>query len=360
MREASHAPTDCGLTVAMAPVAQSFWQAGAPDRRRARNPAVGFAHDRRRLRVGLVNNMPDAALGATERQFRALLHAAAPERTVELQLFHIPAIARGADASARLRARYRPVQEVEQAGLDALIVTGAEPRAADLRAEPFWLAMTWLADWAAASAIPSLWSCLAAHAAVLHFDGVARRPLPTKCSGLYACAPATSHDPLLDGLGPRWVTPHSRTNALDEAELTGRGYTVLTRSPGAGVDSFVRLGDRGATMLFLQGHPEYEPTSLALEFKRDLQRYLEGVRSTAPALPQGVFGDLTAHRLELLRLEACQDRRPELMSRWPLQAQITLAADTWRAPAARLYRNWLTSGSQAAMSQLRAERRLSA
>ena len=181
------------------------------------------------------------------------------------------------------------------------------------------------------------------------------RATPSRCSTA-ACAarhdhklgtaPATS-DPLLAGLGPHWVTPHSRSNALDEAELAGSGYTVLARSREAGLDSFIRRGSGGATMLFLQGHPEYEPGSLALEFKRDLQHYLEGVRDTLPALPQGVFGGTTSQRVERLLHQARRDRRAELMHRWPPASQIALAADTWSAPAARLCRNWLTSAEKA-------------
>ena len=302
---------------------------------------VAFAADRRRLRVGLVNNMPDAALAATERQFRTLAEAAAPGRRVELVLFHIPQVARGPDAERRL-ARYRPVEAVEHAGLDALIVTGAEPRAADLRAEPFWPALARLADWAREQGPPSLWSCLAAHAAVLHLDGVERRPLAAKCSGLFDCVPvrdADGGDRLLDGLEAPWVAPHSRANALAETELAARGYRVLTRSPEAGVDAFVRLSGRGAPMLMLQGHPEYDVASLALEFKRDLQRYLDAQRDSPPALPCGVFGERTVERLEALVRDAMSDRRPALMARWP--AQMVLAQNTWREPAVRLLRNWL-------------------
>ena len=326
----------------MAVAPEPYWRTGAPERRTLVRPhRVAFASDRRRLRVGLVNNMPDTALAATERQFRTLVEAAAPERTVELQLFHIREIGRGAEAAARLRARSRPVGDVRRAGLDALIVTGAEPRAADLQCEPFWPALTRLADWTVAAGVPTLWSCLAAHAAVLHLDGVHRHPLSEKCSGLFACAPV-GDDAFLSGLHAPWMTPHSRNNALDEAELVARGYHILSRSAEAGVDAFVRRG-RGAAALFLQGHPEYEPSSLALEFKRDLQRYLTGARETPPCLPRGVFAASTHARLSRLAEAARRERRPELMASWPLASELSLTPEVWRAPATRLLRNWLES-----------------
>ena len=65
------------------------------------------------------------------------------------------------------------------AGMDALIITGAEPRAeAICDEEPYWPALTRLIDWAEIGTISTLFSCLAAHAAVLHLDGIKRRPLP--------------------------------------------------------------------------------------------------------------------------------------------------------------------------------------
>ncbi len=324
---------------------QFYGRRGALERRiPATKPPVAFAIDRRRLRVGLVNNMPDAALAVTERQFRTLVEAAAPERALELHLFHIPGIPRGPQARTRLRTRYRPVADVEQADLDALIVTGAEPRATDLRAEPFWPAFQRLVDWAETASLPTLWSCLAAHAAVLHLDGVGRRPLAQKCSGLFACTPVAKPgaEPLLAGLEDGWVAPHSRSNGLEVSELSARGYNILTQSAEAGVDSFVRRAGSGP-FLFLQGHLEYDANSLMLEFKRDLRRYVDGVRPDLPCLPRDVFGSETSYRLEALVEAARRDRRPEMMNCWPPTAEIALTPNIWRAPAARLMRNWLAS-----------------
>ena len=317
-------------------MAEPYWRAGAPERRRPCPRSVGFAEDRRRLRIGLVNNLPDGALLAAERQFAALLQAAAPTRRIELALFHLPGAPRGEAARARLDALYRPAEALADANLDALVVTGAEPRAQDLSAEPFWDGFTRLVDWVDGAGVPALWSCLAAHAAVLHSDGVMRRRLPEKCSGLYRCR-AAAPDPLLAGLDGAWTTPHSRWNTLDEAALAACGYRVLSRTQTAGVDAFARGRE-----IFLQGHPEYEPASLPLEFRRDFQRYLDGQADHPPTLPKGVFAPETARQLQALAAEARATRRPDLMALWP---QAPGHPDnTWRAPAALLCRNWLAAG----------------
>ena len=61
--------------------------------------------------------------------------------------------------------------------LDGLIVTGTEPKSKNLDDEPYWAALPQVIDWAREHTHSTIWSCLAAHAAVLHTDGIERRPL---------------------------------------------------------------------------------------------------------------------------------------------------------------------------------------
>src|SRR5579862_2521295 len=64
---------------------------------------------RLRIEIGLVNNMPDTALLATERQFTNLLQLAAGELDVRLRLFSLAGIARGEAAQAAMDGRYADV-----------------------------------------------------------------------------------------------------------------------------------------------------------------------------------------------------------------------------------------------------------
>src|SRR5581483_394092 len=124
------------------------------------------------LDIGLLNNMPDAALRATERQFIDLIAASAGDRIVRLHFLTLSEIARGEAESARLRAAYTDFRELRGHRLDGLIVTGCEPRAERLTDEPYWNSLADVVDWAEHNTISTIWSCLAAHAAVLHLDGI--------------------------------------------------------------------------------------------------------------------------------------------------------------------------------------------
>lgn len=290
------------------------------------------------IEIALVNNMPDAALESTERQFMKLLDAAATGVLVRLHLISLPQVPRPDAARRTLASRYFDVAELWNARLDGLIVTGTEPRTSSLRDEPYWGTLTRLVDWAEDNAIASIWSCLAAHAAVLHNDGIARRPLADKRFGLFECAKVSDH-PLMDGMPPRLRIAHSRWNELPEDELQARHYTILTRSVEAGVDAFAKGGK--SLSLFFQGHPEYDERALLREYRRDVRRYLRRERDAYPLLPQGYFDAGAAFVLDGFRERALTDRREDLMANFPsADVQVSLAKASSSA-AARIYANWL-------------------
>src|SRR5262245_5541831 len=112
------------------------------------------------LRIGLVNNMPDAALEATEQQFASLLNAAAGS-PVRLRLFALPEVPRGNAGRERIRRFYSDLRTLNRTRLDGLIVTGAEPIAPDLKDEPYWRPLIDVLRWAEMKAVPTIWSCLA-------------------------------------------------------------------------------------------------------------------------------------------------------------------------------------------------------
>jgi homoserine O-succinyltransferase len=304
-----------------------------------------------RLTIGLVNNMPDAALRTTERQFRQLLTLASPDVEIRLRVYRIPGHVRSERALAYLRLHCRDVDELWSGdAVDGLIVTGTEPRVATLEDEPFWPVLTRLFAWAQDHAVPTVLSCLAAHAAVLYFDGIRRRELPQKLCGVYLCAKSATH-PVLDGLPPTWVMPHSRSNDVPEAMLVARGYTILSRAPEAGADMFVPAG--ASPFLFIQGHPEYDAGALLREYRRDVARFLAGERDDYPILPTGYFDAAAMARCEAFetRVRATRDRR--LLSQFPVSESDRGLVHAWREPALRLYGNWLAAVAARASSSRR-------
>jgi homoserine O-succinyltransferase/O-acetyltransferase len=290
------------------------------------------------ITVGLVNNMPDAAHEATERQFAGLISVAAADVVVCLKLFSIPAVPRTDAARRSIEGRYHDVSELWDAQLDGLIVTGTEPRANRLNDEPYWQTLTRVVDWARENTASTIWSCLAAHAAVLHADGIERCPLAEKLYGVFACEPADAH-PMTSDAGPGLRVPHSRYNGLPERPLASAGYRILTRSLVAGVDMFARQDK--SFHLFLQGHPEYEVTTLLREYRRDIGRFLRREREAYPVLPQGYFSDRATAIANGFRSRALADRDERMFDDFPISALQAGLEFPWRLCAVGIYGKWL-------------------
>ncbi len=301
------------------------------------------------LTIGLINNMPDAALQATERQFMRLLRCAAGDVRIDFHCFSLPSVLRSQTARWRVEQQYTDIADLDRLRIDGLIVTGAEPNAAALPEEPFWRDLADIIDWAATNTRSTIWSCLAAHAAVKHLDGIERHRLGAKCSGVYDCVKVTDNW-LTAGLPSPLKISHSRLNELRASDLTARGYQVLTQSREAGVDIFAK--ELKSQFVFFQGHPEYDALSLEREYLRDISRYLAGERDSYPALPAGYFDAATEHKLVVFERRARVERRPALSAELP---ERTLRPDIATGTAATaIFRNWLgylAQGAKAPVSR---------
>ena len=288
--------------------------------------------------IGLVNNMPDAALEKTERQFIGLLNAAAGGRPIHVKLYSLPEIVRAGAARDRVALHYSPIDELWDARLDGLIVTGTEPRALDLHDEPYWRTMTRVIDWAETNTRSTILSCLAAHAAVLHMDGIRRHPLADKYFGIFDSV-ASADQAIMRGLPPRFRIPHSRWNEVRAEELAAAGYNILTRSGDGSVDMFARQGN--SLFMFFQGHPEYEARTLLGEYRRDVRRFLRGEAEIYPSIPRDYFDASTVQRLAEFRRHAVLDRHEALIEAFPGCSEERLQAP-WRPAAELLMSNWFS------------------
>jgi homoserine O-succinyltransferase len=290
------------------------------------------------ITIGLVNNMSDEALRTTERQFFSLLNAASEGVPVRLLLYTLPGIARGEAMGRHIRGLYSNIDDLWDGQLDGLIVTGREPLAARLVDEPYWESFTRLLAWARENAHATIWSCLAAHAAILHMDGIERVKREAKLFGIFDCAQASQH--ALTAHTPASIRlPHSRWNGIPEAVLTDCGYKVLTRGTEAGVDTFFKQEKK--LFLFFQGHPEYSSDTLLREYRRDLGRYFRGESDQYPGMPAHYFDAATTRSLSAFEAEAMVTRDPSMLTAIGAELEKSVIANTWDLSATAIYKNWL-------------------
>lgn len=290
------------------------------------------------LTIGLVNNMPDEALKATERQYIALLNAASGGLPIRLSFYTLPGIQRSPSLSRHIRGLYANVDDLLDRRLDGLIVTGKEPVAASLRDEACWLSFTRLLEWAQENTHSSIWSCLAAHAAVLHMDGIERVRRDDKLFGVFECGRASDH-PLTAHLSTPCKLPHSRWNGLPADALAACGYKVLTQTADREVDTFMK--QQKSLFLFFQGHPEYGTNTLLREYRRDIGRYIKRETLKYPSMPRDYFDENATAALTALQERAVREGHDAFLEQLSIILENAVIANTWTFGAVTLYSGWL-------------------
>lgn len=301
------------------------------------------AGSRPSVSVGLLNLMPDAALRATDRQFVRLVSAAADDLDVWVYPFTVAAEHRGEEAGRHVDDHYATFDQVASRGVDALIVTGADPSQGQLELETFWGGLGKVLDWAVGETKSVLCSCLATHAVLQKYRGMKRTRLPQKRWGVYSHRLVKTH-PLLDGVSSPVEAPHSHWYDVTRKEFEAVGLTVVLESDEAGVHMAV---DDDDFYIFFQGHPEYDVISLLKEYRRELGRFWRGERDDYPPVPEHYFSDSALSRLTEYRpvLEAAKaDRRqPPHLDEAELLPKET---HTWNDEGKVIYRNWLNRIAQ--------------
>ena len=103
--------------------------------------------DIRELHIGLLNMMPDAALEATERQFLRLVGACNRIAQVYIHPFTVPGIKREGAARVHVDTHYEDFSTLRELGMDAIIISGANPANPDITQEGFWNGMAEVMEW---------------------------------------------------------------------------------------------------------------------------------------------------------------------------------------------------------------------
>lgn len=303
-------------------------------------PAPEGAEGPVRRRCALVNNMPDAAFGATERQFVGLLGAASGRERVVVTRHTMAGVPRGDRIRARIAAEYRPLDDITADPPDLLVVTGCNPIESRIQDEPYWSDLCSLLRWGSENVPAMLLSCLAAHAALAVFDGVERTTLPVKCTGVFPQEAAPTH-PLTTGLDSPVVLPHSRLNTVPVEAVADAGYAVALQSEEVGWSVVTKTVGSSEAVL-VQAHPEYDPSSLLREYHRDVRRYVDHERDELPYLPRDCVAGPDREALRLLHERVVGgDRDPAPVAAFPFDEVGARTPWPWRRPALRLYANLL-------------------
>lgn len=296
--------------------------------------------DIRELHVGLLNMMPDTALEATERQFLRLLGSSNRIAQFYVHPFTVEGVPREGHAKDHVKRYYKSLKQVQAEGLDALVITGANPVESDITRETFWPGLLDTMDWAWNSVCSTYCSCLATHAAFKVYHGIERTLLPVKQWGVYSHQVVYREHPLVSNINTRFDTPHSRLNDVPGAQIESAGMKVLVESKECGV--LAAVSPDQFRFVYFQGHPEYDGNSLLKEYKREVNRFVEGDRDDFPPFPENYFNrDATAilehHETRVRDAVTLGNAAPE----FPETELEAFVENTWSDTGKAIFNNWL-------------------
>ena len=236
------------------------------------------SQDIRPLRLLLLNLMPKKR--DTEIQF-ARLFGNSPLQ-VEMVLMTTASYTPRNTEPGYLRRFYRQLDDVRDDYFDALIVTGAPIETLPFDEVAYWQELTEIMDWSLSHCYRRLGICWGAQALLWHFFKVPKHQLGAKLFGVYDHRLAPVSGRLMNGFTDRFPMPISRYTMNRTDDIKAAGLDVLADGVecGAGMVRDPKSGD-----LFVFNHLEYDATTLADEYHRDVA---EGL---ATVMPENYFPD---------------------------------------------------------------------
>lgn len=258
--------------------------------------------DIRPLKILLVNLMPTKI--ETETQFSRLLGNTPLH--IELTLLHTKTHKAKNVSEEHLINFYKTFDEIKNQKFDGMVVTGAPVEKLEFEEVEYWQELCEIMDWSRENVYSSLYVCWGAQAGLYHLHGLNKYPLEHKLFGVFKHTISRKNIPLFRGFDDTFYAPHSRHTTIKREEVEqDKTLKILASSEQAGVYA---ISSNKGRQIFITGHPEYDPDTLAKEYFRDKNLGLP----IKP--PENYYPDN-------------DDTKPPIVR--------------WRAHASLLYSNWL-------------------
>lgn len=169
--------------------------------------------------------------------------------------------------SGHLGAFYTSFDRVKDQKFDGMIITGAPVENLDFTQVDYWDELCRIMTWSRTHVHSTLHICWGAQAGLYYHFGVEKHTLPEKLFGVFDHRVLAPDCPLFRGFDDVFQAPHSRYTEVLEGDIRKTpGLDLIAVSGDAGVFAVKSADDR---QLFITGHPEYDPDTLAREYFRD-------------------------------------------------------------------------------------------
>ena len=258
--------------------------------------------DIRPLKVLILNIMPTKIV--TETQLLRLLGNSPIQ--VDFDLIQTSSHQSKNTPPEHLERFYKTFQDVKNQNYDGMIITGAPVEKLEYEEVNYWDEICEIMEWSKKHVTSTLHICWGAQAGMYYHYGVEKSELPKKLSGVFLHKVRSKTTKLLRGYDDEFYAPHSRYTEVTREEIAKHPeIKILADSKEAGV--YLACADHGK-QIFVFGHCEYDADTLALEYKRDLEKGIN------PEIPANYFPDDNPQKQPKMR---------------------------WRAHSALLFNNWV-------------------
>lgn len=154
-----------------------------------------------------------------------------------------------------------------------MIITGAPVEKMPFEEVNYWQEISEIMDWSKTNVTSVLHICWGAQAALYHHYGIGKIGLSAKCSGVYSHVITDLTVDLVRGFSDLFTAPHSRYTSVSIDEVRNHpDLRLLSYSEDAGV--FI-VQSKDNKNIMITGHLEYDATTLADEYSRDVAKGLE-------------------------------------------------------------------------------------
>jgi len=231
---------------------------------RVMTETMAIRQDIRPLQIGLLNLMPNKI--KTEVQMARLVGASPLQ--VELSLVRVGGHRAKNTSEEHLLAFYDTWEEVKHRKFDGFIITGAPVETLDYEDVTYWDEMKAILDWTETNVHSTLNVCWGAMAAIYHFHGVPKHTLDEKAFGVYRHHNRKPSSVYLNGFSDDFEVPVSRWTEIRTEDIRAvDDLDILLESDETGV---CLVQETAGNRLYIFNHVEYDSTSLADEYFRDV------------------------------------------------------------------------------------------
>ena len=237
------------------------------------------SQDIRPLKLAILNIMPTKIV--TETQLLRLLGNTPLQ--VDVTFLRTSTHASKNTPLEHLESFYRTFEQIRGQKFDVLIITGAPVERLEFNQVNYWDELKDIMSWSKNNVYSTMHICWGAQAGLYYNYGIEKHVLDKKLSGVFLHQTLGGSQKLIRGYDDYFYAPHSRYTGVKREDVDKHPeLTVLAQSEQAGV--YLIIGRNGREV-YIMGHPEYDNDTLALEYRRDLEKGI------SPEIPENYFPD---------------------------------------------------------------------